>query len=186
MRRDLDVLPDHELRQIPITAFFTAMAVLLPQLFHVIGLGPAFLPMFLPVMMGSMLLSWKFALALAVIAPLVSWGFTGMPPLVPPVLPVILAELTAISLILSLLHVHLKRPVWLALLLAITADRLLLFALIYLVAPLFGLKGPFFSLSLVLVGIPGIVIQILVIPAALKLIDQKFPHYFEFGDSNEV
>ncbi len=175
-------LSTQELKQIPLTAFLAVAAILLPQAFHMFGLGPVFLPMFLPVMLGGLLLTWRFALALAVIAPITSWLFTGMPPLVPPVLPIMLVELTVISLLLSILHVHKKKNLWFALLTAIVADRLLLFVLISWIAPWFGWHHPLFSISLVLSGIPGIVLQLVVLPLSVRLIRQKWTIYSD-GES---
>jgi hypothetical protein len=164
-----------ELRQIPLAALFAALGVVLPPIFHVFGLGSTFLPMFLPVMLGSMLLSWKFALVLAIFAPLTSWLLTGMPPLVPPILPLMLAELVLLALICSVLHVHLQRSVWFTLLIAIIADRLLLFFMVTFAASWLSLDPAVFSIALVVSGLPGIVLQLLVIPLALKLLQQKFP-----------
>ena len=170
-------MKESELRQIPLTALFAAVAVVLPQFFHLLGLGATFLPMFLPIMLGSLLLTWKFALVLAILPPLVSFLLTGMPPLVPPILPMMLIELIGIALILSIIHVHLKKPYWLALGLAILTDRLILFVVVSIVAPLLGFKSPIFTIALVASGIPGIILQIITIPLALKLIDKKFPQW---------
>lgn len=170
-------MTNNELRQIPLTALFAATAVILPQFFHLVGLGPAFLPMFLPIMMGSFLLTWKFALVLAILPPLVSFAITGMPPLVPPILPVMLVELIIISLIISVFSVHLKKSIWLALPLAIICDRILLFLIVSWIAPILGFNHPIFTIALVGSGIPGIVLQIIVIPLALKLINDKYPQW---------
>jgi hypothetical protein len=170
-------MPNNELRQIPLTALFAAAAVILPQFFHLLGLGPTFLPMFLPIMLGSFLLTWKFALVLAILPPLVSFTITGMPPIVPPILPIMLSELIVISLIISIISVHFKKPLWLGLSLAIIADRILLFLIVSWIAPLLGYSHPIFTLALVGSGIPGIIMQIIVIPLALKLIYQKYPHW---------
>lgn len=167
-------MKQHELRQIPLTAFLAVAGVLLPQFFHLFGLGPVFLPMFLPVMLGGLLLSLRFALLLAVITPAISWAFTGMPPMVPPVLPVITVELLVINTILSILHVRLKWNVWFSLVLAILADRLLLLILVELIAPLFGWDHPFFSLALVSSGLPGIVLQLIILPPTLRLIHERW------------
>lgn len=170
------VLSENDLKQIPITALFGAVGIVLPQFFHIVGLGATFLPMFLPVMLGSMLLSWRFAMSLAIICPLFSWFLTSMPPLVPPVLPIMILELIAISLVISIIRVHLHKPVWLALLSSIVIDRLILFFIVSFIAPQFGFTHPIFSIVLVLSGIPGIILQIIVIPLAIKLIEKKFPN----------
>ncbi len=170
-------LSQDDLRQIPLAALFAAMGVILPQFFHLVGLGAMFLPMFLPVIVGSMLLSRRFAFSVAVISPLVSWLLTGMPPLAPPVLPVILIELTVISQLISTIRVHLHKPIWLALISGIVVDRLLLFMIVSLIAPLFGFTHPLFSIALVISGIPGIILQLIVVPLTMRFIQQKFPAY---------
>ena len=177
MTKPNNMLDEKDLRQIPLAALFAAMSVILPQFFHLLGLGAMFLPMFLTVMLGSMLLSRRFAFSVAIISPLVSWMLTGMPPLAPPVLPVMLIELIAISLLISTIRVHLHKPVWLALLIGIVVDRLLLFAIVTIIAPLFGFTHPLFSIALVMSGIPGIILQIITIPLAMRFIQQKFPQY---------
>jgi hypothetical protein len=164
-----------ELRQIPLTALFAALGVALPPVFHIFGLGSTFLPMFLPVMLGSMLLSWKFALVLAIFTPLSSWLLTGMPPIVPPFLPLIISELIIVALIVSILHLHWQWSVWLTLVIAIIMDRLFLFIMVTLVAGWLKLDTTIFSVAMVLSGLPGIILQLLVIPLTLKLIKQKFP-----------
>jgi hypothetical protein len=165
----------NELRQIPLTAIFAALGVVLPPVFHLFGLGATFLPMFLPVMMGSMLVCWKYALVLAIGSPLISWLLTGMPPLVPPLLPVITIELILMALIISILHVYWHRSVWLTLIVAIIADRFILFIMVILFAQWMNLDPAVFSVAMVVAGVPGIILQLLVIPVALRLIQQKFP-----------
>jgi len=172
-------MKESELRQIPLTALLAVAGIILPQFFHLLGLGSIFLPMFLPVMLGALILSWRFAITLAVVTPLASFFISGMPPLAPPVLPVMLAELILIASILSLLHVHLWKNMWLALLVAILADRLFLFAIVYVLAPWFELPKMFTSVTLVLSGIPGIIMQLTVLPLVLTYIRKKFPHYIQ-------
>ena len=170
-------MSEKELRQIPLTAIFAALGIILPQFFHMLGIGSTFLPMFLPVVLGSMLLQWRFALSLAIICPLVSWLVTGMPPLVPPILPIMLVELSAMALVISFLHVHLNKNVWISLLSGILVDRFLLFLIVSAIAPLLGFNHSVFSYALVLSGLPGIVLQIITIPLAMKFIKKKFPEY---------
>jgi len=164
------------IRQIPFTALFAALGIVLPQFFHLVGLGSIFLPMFLPIMLGSMLLSWRFALTLAVLCPVISWAITGMPPIAPPVLPVMVIELSVIALTISIIHVHLKKSFWLALIAGIVLDRTVLLVLVYILSPLFGLDHPLFSVALVTAGLPGIALQLMIIPPAMVTIRQRFPH----------
>ncbi len=177
MNKKRKTINEEDLNQIPRAALFAALSVILPQFFHLVGLGAIFLPMFLPVMLGSMLLKRRFAFSVAFISPLISWILTGMPPLAPPVLPVITLELTAVSLTISTLRVHHHKTVMLSLTAGILVDRLLLFIVVILISPLFGIDNSFFSLALVMSGIPGIILQLIAIPLAMRLIQQKFPQY---------
>lgn len=167
----------NDLRQIPLTALFAAAAVILPQFFHLVGLGPTFLPMFLPVMLGCFFLTWKFAFVLAILPPIVSFAITGMPPLIPPILPIMILELITITMVISILYMHMHKNIWIALIIAIISDRLLLFLIVSWIAPMFGFTHPMFTLAMVATGIPGIIMQIIVIPLALKLIYQKYPQF---------
>jgi hypothetical protein len=165
-------------RYIPLAALFSAMGIIFPMFFHYLGLGSAFLPMFLPVMMGSLLVPTSIAVSIGILTPLVSFLLTGMPPMFPPILPLMLVELTLVSATVSLLFFRWKRSVWFALIVAMAADRLLLFILVYLLAPAFGLPKTIFSLAMVWHGVPGILLIFLVIPFAIRQLRQKYPHYF--------
>ncbi len=167
-------MKQQDIRQIPLTAFLAVAGVLLPQFFHLFGLGPVFLPMFLPVMLGGLLLTLRFALLLAVITPAISWAFTGMPPVVPPVLPMVMVELLVINAILSILYVRLKWNVWLSLVLAILVDRLLLLLMVWIIAPLFGWQHPLFSLALVTSGLPGVILQLIVLPLTIGFVRERW------------
>lgn len=75
---------------------------------------------------------------------------------------------------------------WLALLLAIAADRLLLYIIVSLIAPLLGFNHPLFSLALVSAGIPGIILQMTILPLTLRLIYQKFPQWKDEVDKEST
>ena len=175
------VLTENQLRQIPLAAIFAALGIILPQFFHVLGLGSAFLPMFIPVVLGSMLMTWQFALAVAVISPLVSFFLTGMPPIVPPVLPVMIVELMVMALSASLLRTHGNKAVWLALTVAIVAERLVLFSASWLILPMLGYTHIAFSLALLLKGFPGIILLYITVPLAMAYIKRGFPQYYNLG-----
>ncbi|NOX38229.1 MAG: hypothetical protein GXO78_11925 [Calditrichaeota bacterium] len=170
---------DRQVLHLARTALFVAAGVVIPQFFHLLGLGAVFLPMFIPVMLGSMFLPLPLAGVLALVTPVLSWSITGMPPLMPPILPVVTLELLVVAVVISGLHYHRGVSPIAVLLLAIIADRLLLWLIVRWLAPALGWTHPIFSLSLVFSGIPGIVLQLLVIPAAVHFIKQRvngIPH----------
>jgi hypothetical protein len=166
-------------RHIPIASLFAALGVIFPILFHLLGLGSAFLPMFLPVMTGSLLLPPPFAVSVALITPFISFLFTGMPPLFPPILPMLVCELLIVSLISSVFYFKKRYSLWFTLLTALILDRLLVFLFVYLIAPMLSLPRQIFSIGLVVYGLPGIVMIIVVIPFTLNFLEKKYPKILE-------
>lgn len=164
-----------DIRRIPLAAMFVALGVVVPQVFHWFGLGSAFLPMFLPVMMGAVLLPRALAATVAVLAPSASWMLTGMPPLSPPILPLLMLELLAAALVASTLRFHLHVPVFLAVLAGLIVDRVILYAAVLLATEALGLRHPAIGPAMVAIGIPGIVLQLIVIPTTVSLLRQRFP-----------
>jgi hypothetical protein len=57
------------------------------------------------------------------------------------------------------------------------ADRLTLFFLISIIAPLLDITHPLFSLTLVVSGFPGVILQILTVPFTVYIIEKKYPHW---------
>ncbi|OPX32938.1 hypothetical protein B1H10_06770 [candidate division KSB1 bacterium 4484_188] len=165
-------------RYVPLAALFAALGLIFPVFFHLVGLGSTFLPMFLPILMGSLLLPLKLALSISIVTPLLSFLFTGMPPLYPPILPVMVTELALIGAIGSFLFFHKKAPLWLTLVTAVLADRIVLFVFVFWLAPLFGLPEKAFSIAAVLHGIPGIVLIFTVIPMTFRFLKDKYPQVF--------
>ncbi|MBE0643850.1 MAG: hypothetical protein IH600_07195 [Bacteroidetes bacterium] len=169
------VTSEDHLRRIPLAAMFTALGVLFPQLFHLLGLGSAFLPMFLPVLTAGMLLPRRLACTVAVLAPLVSWMLTGMPPLSPPVLPLLLAELTAAACLASMFRRKWRWPVLSAVAAVMVLDRLLLFLIVEAVSSAAGIAHPLLGPGMVLAGLPGVALALLTVPSAVALIEKQHP-----------
>ena len=165
-------------RYIPLATLFTAMGIIFPIFFHLVGLGSAFLPMFLPIIMGSLLLPPSIAVSIAVITPLVSFIFTGMPPLYPPMLPLVIAELVGMSLICSELYFKRKLMLFLTLLIAITFDRIIIIVYIYFIAPLFGFPEKFLTLMALVYSLPGIFLIFIAIPPSIHLLQKRYPQIF--------
>ena len=164
-----------QLRRLPLAAMFTALGVLLPQIFHALGLGSTFLPMFLPVLAAALLLPLNLALIVAIVTPSLSWLLTGMPPLSPPMLPLLLIELPVATAVASSCRRGLQLPVLAAVAAAMLSDRVLLWLVIEVVTRVSGLQHPLFGPAVVLAGLPGVVLQLVVLPPAVHLIEQRCP-----------
>ena len=170
-------MKETELRQIPLVALFSALGIVFPQVFHLFGLGAPFLPMFIPVMVGSMFLSFRYALLMAGLTPTISWLLTSMPPVAPPILPVVIIELLLIAFVIVLLRSFTHWSVIIIVLTVVVADRLLLFAITGIIAPLLAIEHPFFTIAVVAAGLPGILLQIVTVPYTVYLIERKYPQW---------
>lgn len=165
-------------RNLCAAALLMATSILLPQLFHLVG-GPAagglFLPMHIPVLIAGLLLGPFYGTVVAVFAPVISFLMTGMPPAA--ILPFMLAELVAYGLITGFLSAK-GCNLYLSLIAAQVGGRLVNAAVLLGAASLFHLNvPPVVSVwTSVISGIPGIVIQLLLIPAIVILL-RKVIHF---------
>lgn len=176
------VLKYADIRSYVFTAVFVSLAVATPRVFHQFHLaGPTFLPMHIFVLVAGLLFGWRAGLAVGLFTPLASYAVSGMPVLAN--LPQIVVELSAYGLVAGLLREKLNwRVIW-ALLGAMVAGRLALLltvSLIYLFgevySPLGAEANPLAVLwSVIRVGWPGILIQLLSIPLLLKILERLFP-----------
>ena len=162
-------------KKIVYTAMFLAIAVLLPQVFHLIG-GPAagklFLPMHLPVLLAGFLIGWQAGLITGLIAPFLSFLITGMPPV--PTLFFMAVELPVYGLVAGLFKEN-KLNIVIKVLISMVAGRAAL-GLAYMVgAYVFNVEiAPWAAVgSAIVSGIPGIAIQIVLIPTIVFLLRKR-------------
>lgn len=149
-----------------------ALAVILPQIVHLaLGQpgGVQLLPMYLPVLIGGCLLGWKWALAVGVLSPVVSFAITSlmgdpMPAL--PRLPFMMAELAVFALVSGLFSRRIyENGLWAfpAVILAQLAGRAVFLGLV----AIFQSVAPF-SVEMIwgqiCAGWPGLLIQSIVVP----------------------
>ena len=157
-------------RTLTITGLLLAVGLLLPMLFHSLfgaAGGQTFLPMHYAVLLGGLLLGPVVGAFLGVTTPLLSTLMTGMPPVA--ILPPMVVELAAYGLVAGVVHRHWRlAPLW-SLLLAMTAGRIALGLAVALLGPSIGLKAEpvAYVLTGIVTGLPGIAVQIVVIPILL-------------------
>jgi hypothetical protein len=155
-------------RHITLSSLFIALGLLLPVVFHLIGIGSTFLPMFWPVAIAAFLLPWPYALSVALGTPILSSLLTGMPPVSPPILHMMLAELSALALAIALFPKGKKlSPFW-ALLAGILASRAIGFMAAMLLARLLGLPPTWSAAAMMIKGAPGLAIMFVLIPVLVK------------------
>lgn len=147
---------------------FMALALVFPIIFHALGLGGAFLPMFFPIIAAGFLIALPPAIVVGVMSPLVSAFLTGMPPFFPPVVFIMMAEGLALTAVPALLYRRLKVNAWISAIVAMIVDRLVLLAAILLLARLLELPEGVLTLVSLLKGLPGTILLPLVIPPLVK------------------
>lgn len=153
------------LKSLTLAAFFVALGLVLPTLFHTIGAGTVFLPMHIPVLLCGFVCGWQYGALCGLVTPLLSSLLTGMPPIWPTA-PAMMLELCAYGLLTGLLYRALRQNVYLALLGAMIGGRMVsgLANALFL-----GLAGKPYGLHAFLTAsfvtaLPGIVLQLVLVP----------------------
>ena len=176
------VLKYTDIRSYIFTAVFVSLAVATPWIFHQFYLaGATFLPMHIFVLVAGLLFGWRAGLAVGLFTPLASYAVSGMPVLT--ILPQIVVELSVYGLAAGILRERFNlRVIW-ALIGAMVAGRLALLlavSIIYLAgavySPLGAGKSPLTVLwTVVSLGWPGILVQLVSIPLIMKLLERLVP-----------
>ena len=155
-----------------ISAGIIALAVILPQLVHLAAGaqgGVAWLPMYLPVLLGGCLLGWKWGLGVGILSPLVSFAVTSIGGNAMPAasrLPYMIAELAVFAAVSGLFSRKIVENGWMAfpaVLLAQVAGRLFFL----LTAAIFQSVSPLSAAAVwsqIRAGLLGMVLQAVVVP----------------------
>lgn len=161
-----------------LAALFLALCLVLPIVTGGIpAIGNMLLPMHIPVLLCGLVCGWQYGLVIGFVAPLLRSALFGMPPLYPIALAMVF-ELAAYGLIIGLVYARLARRGVAALygsLLAAMVGGRLVWGLAEVV--LLGLAGNAFTLQAFLAGalftaVPGIVLQLVLIPAVMVALDR--------------
>ncbi len=159
-------------KKLALSGLFVALGLLLPFLTAQIpSLGNAFLPMHLPVLIAGFVCGWKYGFGIGFIVPIFRSLLFGMPPMFP-VAAAMAVELAVYGLMTGLMYELLPKKnvyIYAALLVAMICGRIAWGAASML---LLGLRGNPFTWKLFAAGaflnaIPGIIIQIAVIPVII-------------------
>ncbi len=159
------------------SAAFISLDVLVPWLTHHFGgvqAGSIFLPMFFFVLLAGLSGGWRAGLLVGLFTPLASFGVSGMPLL--PVLPQITIGCVFYGLIAGLLRgkFHL-RVIW-ALIGAMIVGWLARLGFITAVFLLYGgeVSPLTYMWFVVLQGLPGIAIQLTLIPLIIRIAEKWY------------
>lgn len=153
-------------RDLVIGGLMLALGIIIPYIFHTTGIaGNIFLPMHIPVLIGGFLLPPYFALLLGVLTPIINSLITGMPVLFP-IAVIMVFELGTYGLLASLFYRKLGFPSVIGLILAMVGGRIMAGLVVFILGIFFAipLEPITYVIGAITTGIPGIIIQLILIP----------------------
>ena len=170
-------------KSIVFTAVCAALCIVVPMAFHTIpNAGVVFLPMHIPVLLCGLACGWPYGLICGLIGPLLSSVITGMPPAA--MLPSMMVECATYGLVTGLMMRFVRTrsavaDLYISLITAMVLGRVVAgFAKSLIFSP--G-TAPFAWVTTSLVaGIPGIAIQLVLIPVLVfalnraKLLPERY------------
>ena len=160
-----------------LAALFLALAYVMPFLTGQIPeIGAMLCPLHIPVLLCGFICGWSWGLTVGFIAPLFRSLTLGMPPLFPTAV-CMAVELAAYGLIVGLMHKMLPKKVpfiYCSLITAMIVGRIV-WGMAMLVC--MGIKGGAFTFSAFIAGaflnaIPGIIIQIVLVPIIVVVLQK--------------
>ena len=166
-----------KLQKMILAALFLALAFVMPFLTGQIPeIGSMLCPLHIPVLLCGFVCGWPWGLAVGFIAPLLRSLTLGMPPLFPKAV-CMAFELAAYGAVSGIMHKILprKKPyIYCSLLTAMIIGRLVWGAAMFI---FMDLNGSNFTFEAFIAGaftdaIPGIIIQIVLIPVLVMMLDK--------------
>lgn len=154
-----------DLRNLTGTALSIALGLVVPMIFHAVGLGAAFSPMHLPVLLCGFCFGPWYGLFCGLVCPFISSITTGMPPLFPTCLTMTF-ELGAYGLLSGLLYRHYKLNIYLSLIITMIVGRIVggIVSAIVLSATGTAYSFELFFGAYFITTLPGIIVELIVIP----------------------
>lgn len=163
-----------------------ALALVFPVIFHGLGLGSAFLPMFFPMMAAGFLITFPASVTVGVMSPLLSALLTGMPPFYPPLAFLMAAEGVVLTAAPALLHRRWKINPWVVVPLTLAVDRGLLYLAVISAARWLQLPEGVFSVAMLARGVPGIIALCLVMPPLVQVIRKRLSVMIGLGGEGDL
>ena len=176
---------DIRIKRLCLAGIFLAIGLLLPFFTGQIPrLGSLLLPMHLPVFLCGLLCGWQYGLAVGGLLPLLRFALFGMPKIFPTGIAMSF-ELAAYGLIAGALYAREKKPgmaaLYRSLICAMVAGRLIWGSVQVMLS---GIAGAAFTWKMFLSGaivtaIPGIVLQLVLIPVIVTAFERAGIMRFE-------
>lgn len=164
-------------RKSVICALCIALCTVLPMAFHAIpNASSIYLPMHIPVLLCGLIAGWPFGLFCGIAGPVISSLLTGMPGA--GYLPQMAIELAvygfAIGLVFKLVRTrNTIADIYIALVIALLSGRIIAGILRALIFARGGYTVSAWVTSYFVTGLPGIIIQLIVIPALYIVLERS-------------
>jgi riboflavin transporter FmnP len=158
------------------SAMYLALSILLPIAFHVFGIGGrVFLPMHIPALLAGFLIGPASGVVVGLLAPGLSYLLTGMPPTY--AVPLMSFELAMYGLVAGITYKRLHLNIYISLILAMIVGRLMfglgLFVLGMFIELPYSAAVFFSSGGAIISGLPGIAVQIVLIPLIVAAVNRN-------------
>ena len=166
-----------DIKRMVLAALFIAIGMILPFVTaQVPSIGRMLLPMHIPVLLSGFVVGWPYGMAIGLILPLFRSFLLGMPPLFPTALAMTF-ELGAYGFLTGFLYEFLPKKsvyIYTNLIVSMLGGRLV-WGIVSLF--LYGLNNQTFSWQLFMGGaflnaVPGIILQILVVPVIVIALER--------------
>ena len=166
-------------KKLTLTAMFLSLGIVLPMIFgQVSQIGSMLLPMHIPVFLCAFICGWEYSVPMSFILPLLRTVLFSRPKMYPDAI-AIAFELAVYALVAGIIFgVFSKKDlkaVYVSMLSAMILGRVVR---ILVQMALLGVKGEIFTLgavfsSVVITGIPGIILQLIAVPLILFILKRN-------------
>lgn len=162
-------------RKLVWASFLLILGIILPRLINFAGsqtLGNLISPMHIPVFLTGLILGPFYGTLVGFITPLFSTLIFSMPPLAPPITILMAFELAAFGLIAGYFYSSKSKNIYFSLIVAMILGRFVYGLALFSLGPILDFNPPFipFMQGAFLTGIPGMVIQLVIIPPIIEKI----------------
>ena len=177
-KKETFYMRNDKVQKLTLTALFLAIGLVLPFITGQIPtIGNMLLPMHIPVFLCAMICGWRYGLPMAAILPILRSFVFGFPPLYPNAI-VMAFELATYAFVLGFLYERAKNQnvgvIYRCMIIAMIVGRIVWGVVKW---GLLGAAGDAFTINAFIAGgflnaIPGIIIQLILIPAIMVALDR--------------
>lgn len=164
-------------KRLTVSGLLLACAVILPQIFHMIGgpgLGSILLPMHIPVLVAGFIVGPVAGLLVGILSPICSFIYTGgsMPGI--PMMYLMVVELAVYGFAAGVIYQKTK-GIWISLIGSMIVGRVARGLMFVLLTQVVGMNLPAaMGVWVGMVnGLPGIVLQLVIIPPVIFILQKK-------------